>query len=74
MLAGLRSSHDNWANAGTGALIGGGALLAAGLMYGLWATFATPSEHVSVGFAPVISPTSPAGSPAGGIFVAHGTF
>jgi hypothetical protein len=66
-LAALRSSHDTYANAGTGALAAGGALLGAGLVYGLWAAFSTPSDHVSVGLAPVVSP---AGS---GLF-AHGTF
>jgi hypothetical protein len=67
LLASLRSSHDALGAGGTGALAAGGALLGAGLIYGLWAAFSTPSEHVTVGLAPAASPTG------GGLF-AHGTF
>jgi hypothetical protein len=41
-LQSLRSNHDTFANAGTGFLAGGGALAAAALVYGLWATFSPP--------------------------------
>jgi hypothetical protein len=44
-LKSLRTDHDTLVNAGTGVLIGGGALAGAAIVYGLWATFAPPPEE-----------------------------
>ena len=41
-LQSLRTSHDSFANAGTGFLAGGGALVGVALVYGLWAAFSPP--------------------------------
>jgi hypothetical protein len=66
-LVSLRQSHDTFVNTGTGVLIGGGALLTAALITGLWAN-ATPSfGHASVQLEPVASPQ-------GGTLLLHGTF
>jgi len=65
-LKSLRSGHDTYVNAGTGVLAGGGALLAAGLVYGLWATFSTPPERIGVTLTPATG---------GGVVVGtHGSF
>ena len=68
-LQSLRQSHDTFANAGTGLLAGGGVLLGAALVYGVWATFAPPPdrEHGSLSFAPMAAP-------GGAGLLAHGTF
>ncbi len=68
-LKGLRSSHDTFVNAGTGALAGGGALLGVALVYGMWAAFSVPPDrdHAALFVAPAVAPGG------GGLF-AHGTF
>jgi hypothetical protein len=62
----LREGHDTFVNAGSGLLIGGGALLAAGIIYGLWAT-APSRSSASLGVTPIASP-------AGGGLLLNGTF
>src|SRR5262249_40286553 len=65
-LASLRSGHDTFVNAGTGVLAGGGALVAAGIVYGLWAAFSAPPERTGLILAP---------APGGGLVAGmHGTF
>ena len=66
-LATLQSGHDVFVNTGTGFLIAGGAALAAGLGYGLWASFSTPSDSTAITLLPVASPS-------GGALLLHGTF
>jgi hypothetical protein len=63
----MRSSHDLLANAGTGALVGGGVLLGAAAIYGLWASFSTVPERASLVVVP-------APSPGGAGIWARGTF
>jgi hypothetical protein len=65
-LANLRLGHDTFTEVGAGVLIGGGALLAAGLIYGLRAS-SSPSRSALLTLAPVASPS-------GGGLLAHGTF
>jgi hypothetical protein len=63
----LRSTHDTYVNVGTGVLIGSGALLAATLVYGLWATAAPAPDRQGIGVTPVAAP-------GGGALFVHGTF
>jgi hypothetical protein len=63
----LRSTHDTYVNVGTGVLIGSGALLAASLIYGLWATAAPAPDRQGIGVSPVAAP-------GGGALLVHGTF
>jgi hypothetical protein len=63
----LRSTHDTYVNIGTGVLIGSGALLAATLVYGLWATATPTPDRQGIGVTPVAAP-------GGAALFVHGTF
>jgi hypothetical protein len=65
-LANLRSGHDTFTEVGAGVLIGGGALLAAALVYGLRASSPAPQGALLI--------LAPVASPSGGGFLARGTF
>jgi PEGA domain len=66
-LASLRSGHDTFTDVGAGVLIGGGALLAVGLIYGVRASAAPATDRAGLTLVPVASPS-------GGGVLAHGTF
>ena len=57
-LKSLRSGHDTYVNLGTGALAGGGALLGAAVLYGVWAfAGAAPSSTGALTLTPVATPS-----------------
>jgi hypothetical protein len=66
-LKSMRQSHDTFINAGTGVLAGAGALLAATLIYGLWASAAPAADKKGIGVTPIATPN-------GGALLLHGTF